>query len=261
MTAERRIGIAMALVAGGLVLMLPWQKHCFYATGALCYRVYATDPLQLAARSTDDGNLVYQWLRTWSLGERHIHVLHRNNPGGAPDWAFSNRADKQMFPAPEERLPHGLTAGQRNVIYEDLQRKVGYLRVYGLTVVRSATLWLDMRQNGHAQMGYIFPFGLQKVASAEGTERALMRSIKVAFSSIAYVLYILIPLIFLFAVCCAGRGRQFFVLGVFLAVLLYTVITAYTAHNESRRNVVFLPAMALAIAVCLRGRDDERGGV
>jgi hypothetical protein len=249
-----QLKVAVALVLGSVLVMLPWQTHCFRATGGICYRVYATDPLRIAAAETDDTNLVYQWLRTWSLGERHIHVLHRNNPGAAPDWAFSTPADRDLFPAPEERLRDGLSDEQSLAISEDLASKSGQIRLYALTIARSASLWLDMQQNGHAQMDYVFPFGFLRVLSVDDYRQRLMRFAKMGFSSLVYLLYISIPMLFLFVVWRSRLSPEWLVHAFFAAVVLYTLITAYTAHNESRRNVVFLPAMVLAIAVGMHGR-------
>jgi hypothetical protein len=81
-----------------------------------------------------------------------------------------------------------------------------------------------------------------------------MRFGKIAFSSLVYVLYISIPSLFLVVVWRSRFSRDWIVHGFFVATLLYTTITAYTAHNESRRNLVFLPAMVLAIAVGVHGR-------
>ena len=251
---SRRFKAAAAIVLGAAIVMLPWQTHCYHATGSVCYLIYSTNPLRIAAEETDGSNLVYQWLRTWSLGERHIHVLHRNNPGGAPDWAFARRADKELFPDKGERLPDGLSPEQRLAISEDLVSKSGYLRLFAFTIVRSVSLWLDMPHIGHAQFDYVFPFGLSKLASSDGLVHALMRVGKIAFSTLVYALYIPIPLIFFVVVWRSRLSRIWIVHGLFVATLLYTIITAYTAHNEARRNTVFLPAMVLAIAVGVQGR-------
>lgn len=253
-----RRGLPMLLlVVGAVTIMMPWQLHCARATGSICYFVYSLDPLKSALQRTDGSDLVHQWLRTWSLGERHIHVLHRNNPGASPDWAFTRPSDKDVFPPGDVEHVSQLSPEQQRVLWEDLESKSSQSRVIGLTVVRSMTLWLDMRQNAHAQMDYVFPFGLVRVFAADDAGRAAMRLTKVGFSTLVYLLYIAIPVLFVAAMWSALRSRSVVVPAVFLSVLAYTLITAYTAHNEERRNAVFLPAMVLAIGLGMQKRRGD----
>lgn len=258
---RRAFGSVVCLLIGGLIPMVPWQHHCYKATDSLCVLVFSRSPITTLSTPRSDENLVYPWFRTWSLGERHLDVLFRNNPGAAPSWAFHNPEAREAFPSAEVRLDRGLSVAQKNAIAHDLENKGGLPRFLTVSLVRAVGLWVDMPQFGHAQVEYVLPFGLAKVAEIPVGTRTVQRTLKMVFSSITFLAYLMIPILFVTLLSRAYRKDRLSVCVIALSVFLYTGITALTAYNESRRNVVFYPAMLLVVALTFNRYRFEKCGL
>jgi hypothetical protein len=252
---SRRDWLSLVLLVGGAVApMIPWQQHCYRANGELCYFMY-TDALVSKVNAPAVGDsLFYQWFRSWSLGERHMDVYFRKNPGAAPRWVFSKAESQSEFPDSEAVLSGALSERQSRALTQELAARDSAWRTWAFTMIRSVMLWFDMRQMGHVQMEYVLPFGVDRIVHAESASSAAWRLGKLAFSTLSYIVYISLPIVFIWACLIAKWRRRPIVPIALFSVLAYTAITAFTANNESRRNIVFYPAMLYVVAVAARDR-------
>ena len=109
-----------------------------------------------------------------------------------------------------------------------------------------------MPQMSHAQMEYVGRFSLSDLMydyREGGLKKAILRTVKSIFSTLVYALYILYPVILIAATVFGVYRRDPVVLAISISILAYTFITGYTAFCESRRNVVFLPALIYAFGL------------
>jgi hypothetical protein len=276
LVAERALKLAAMLIAGALIVMVPWQAQCVRANGSVCPLLLTTwTPSKLFGASgpasvPEDG--FYAWFRTWSQGEADMPTVYLANAGAAPARAFPSAAARAAIldlgkpgtGAPTDNQLRALDALAQS------ERQAHPLTQYGLLPLRRAYgLWFEMPQIGHAQQAYVgrlSPVDLIADRREVGTTRAALRWLKALGATLVYGAYVTLPLFALFALAKAVRARDSFTLLVLLSVAAYTFIAGYSAFCEARRNVVFFPAILFllsrhaAIATRVRGSAQARIG-
>jgi hypothetical protein len=234
------------------------EMGCMTSVGPFCKALHIDQPLSVAQRA-GPADALYHWFRTWSIGERDMHVLFDEDPRTAPDRAFASREQREaLLQIPPGDLQNRalLETGKRAEQEHPAWQKIG------LPLTRAFDLWFDMRQNSHAQMEFVGRFQ-PSVLIADyhefGAARTFARIGKAVLSSAVYVLYVSYPLLLLVAFGHALWTRNIAALLICTSVLAYTLICGYSAFVEARRNVVFLPAILFLLAL-LAPRDGANKG-
>jgi hypothetical protein len=249
---RRAFLVAASGIAGALVIMTPWQLHCVRSTGNICPVLFSTTQVSRLLESQPSqaaSDPFLLWFRTWSWGERDMPVLHKLDIKSAPARAFDSEAERTALIETASPIPRTVSPKQAVMLASiaEKRRAEDPLKQYvELPAERAYNLWFDMNQIGHAQMEYVgqvFPGSLLRDMSTIGLPRALLRCLKGVLSTLVYGLYIAYPLFALAMLYFGLRTRNVEVLLIVASVLAYTLITGYSALCESRRNVVFLPAI------------------
>ena len=245
---EKRVTNIALLFIGSLMVMLPWQWHCIEAAGSICPTLYTRNPVGFAF-DNDEANGYYQWFRTWSAGEMDMEVLFKKDPTKARSRDFSTDAELiDTVKRSAETSNDSLAA--LNKFYHDRaarNRENNPIRQFiGLPLLRSFTLWFYMPQISHVQMEYVGRLSLADFMGdyrEYGPKRAALRFAKSFLSTAVFLLRISYPIFLLIAFVIGVRRRNPMILLICTSILIYTLISGFTALGESRRNVVFAPAI------------------
>jgi hypothetical protein len=238
--ARRAPASIAALAAGALLVMAPWQMHCYFATGAI-------QPTLLTSRFSND---VGVWSRSWMVRERDMRFRFRPKElCDAPRRAFSTSDEKSVLCAASRESTEAEFADQLRTVGLEAERQSPLRYHLILPFARAVNLWFDMPQIGHVQMEYVGLRPPDPLSRFRGVPpgRAWSRLIKGTLSTFTWLLYVAYPLIFLLAAVRALRERRVLPVLVFASVGLFSGVSAYFAHAESRRNLPFYPAMLFVV--------------
>jgi len=228
---HRRSRTAMAsTIAGALLLMLPWQAHAFAARNKVA-------PTVLAPKFEND---IERWTRSWLRREREMWFRwHPRDLERAPRRAFRSEAERVRLIAVARRGTDAELARALRVTGQHAADE-NPLRYYlVLPAIRAAMLWTDMPQLGHAQMEYVGRVEIGEWREV-GVWRASLRLAKGVVSSLAWMIYVGVPAVFLIL---GLRERQLMPMLIAACIAVYTLIIAYFGDPEARRNFVFYPAL------------------
>ena len=245
--AQRVSNIALLFV-GSLIVMLPWQWHCIQATGSICPTLYTRNPVGFAFND-NEANGYYQWFRTWSTGEMDIEALVKKDPSKARSTDFSADAELIDRVRRSTELTNDSLAALNKFYYDRAARNredSSIRQLIGLPLLRSFTLWFYMPQISHVQMEYVgrlSPADLMGDYREYGAKIAALRFAKSLLSTIIYLLYITYPIFLIAALVIGVWQRNPMILLICGSILVYTLISGFTALGESRRNIVFAAAI------------------
>jgi hypothetical protein len=235
------------LTAGSLLLMIPWQIHCFRATG----RIQPTVITGIAAWHSGFA----QWYRTWATKRADMLVFWEPDFfRELPNSLFSSKEQRDRLTALNERtadrdqfmLNHqapDVDEAFRQAAAERIAASP--LRFYvGLPAVRAVTLWLHCEVwNEILQQLDRFSFTrplLEGKSLPCAVTRTMIGIVGVAAINV-------VPLVMLAILAVGGirsvRRREVLPIVVVLSVLIYTVLSALSGMGELRRDFAFYPAI------------------
>ncbi len=237
---------AVVMVIGVSSLLIPWQVHCINSTGSVCSTLYSSNVIQ---RLDNSPNVIYYWFRTWAHGERDLPVIWRSDVKAIPERAFRSEEEKiYILEAISEKNTQTNSTGHI-LLNESADKFVAqnrFLFYVGLPMIRSFNLWFDMMQIDHVQMEYVGRFFSKKIIEdyvEVGPIHTFQRILKSFASTFVYLIYISYPVFFLVITCYGLIKKEAIIILIGSSILAYTLISGFVAHGESRRNVVFLPAI------------------
>ena len=244
----KRRQLAAATFAGALLLMIPWQIHSYRAIGRVSPLVYANAL----------GNEIEPWTRSWVLRERDLWFRwHPNEIAAAPPRAFASEDQRTRLIDASRHLNEAQLidllqrAGREARASQPLRYDVV------LPALRATLLWVDMPQLKHAQIEYAGRFMIIRDGRTVGWPRAILRFAKALLSTAGLLIYIGFPLAFAIVAWRAFRCGHIAPLCILSGILIYTLISAWLAEGEARRNFVFYPARAFAAFYSVEAPRDE----
>jgi hypothetical protein len=228
-----------ALIVGSLILMIPWQIHCYRATGKLQPTVYTS--------LTGHPSGFKLWCCTWVSTQYDMGVWwHPEQFRTLPDSLFSSTKQREELTAlyykegsarlqdPQVSEPFHAAALQR--INENPWRF--YLM---LPTRRAFSLWFDIEYGWSKAIQQLHRFSITDgIPSGHSTLQVAIRNI----IGIAGILaYNGVHLALLLIVVLGLFSRKLMPWLIVSSAAIYTVISAVTAMGEFRRDLPFYPAV------------------
>jgi hypothetical protein len=258
LVSERAWRLTAILIAGVLIVMVPWQAQCVRANGSVCpLLLTAWTPSKLFGASGTASvpeDSFFAWFRTWSQGEADMPTVYQANAGAAPPRAFPSPAVRSAILAlgkPGTGAPTDDQLRMLNSLAQSERQAHPFIQYGLLPLTRAYGLWFEMPQIGHAQQEYVgrlSPVDFIADWREGGATRAAMRWLKTLGATVVYGAYVTIPIFALFALAKAIRARDSFTLLLLLSIGVYTLIAGFSAFCEARRNVVFFPAILFLLS-------------
>lgn len=248
---ENRSARDLAWFLGGAALPFAlWQWHCVANVGRMGIPLYTRN---IAIRTEDP---VVSWVRTWATSEADLWwIWHPDQGDSIPDRAFRSEEERNEILIALSHIGDGGVARREGELVlqrvtKDRERKEWFRSRILMPAIRAKSLWLHMPQLGHIQSEYVLRFGVGRFVQDRlelGTGRALARFLKGIASSVGYVIWVSIPVLFCVA-CFFPPQRRLMFAAIAAGILVYTAVLAYGAMGETRRNLVFYPVMLWAVA-------------
>lgn len=227
---RRQLGQLSLLAFGSLLLMVPWQVHCYRAVGHIQPAVYPGQPTFTSG--------VTRWVRTWEERPIEQNVLwHGGSIAFLPDSIYSSKAERQklesLFLQAQDELitrwqkPNDgkfFSAEIEKAFNQAAERRIAEnpWRYYLILPLRRAILlWFSPAPSE-------IPF--------------------LSLRGIAMFLAINIPAFVMMSIMLIGtvhgiRYRQLLPVLIVASVMIYTAISAFSGIGETRRNIPFYPAI------------------
>jgi hypothetical protein len=256
---EKRVSSIALLFIGSLTVMLPWQWHCVQAIGSICPTLLTSNPVGWTLNN-GEGMGYYQWFRTWSAGEMDMEAYFKKDPGKARSRDFSTDAELADTVRRSREASNDSVAALDKFYHDRAARNREdnpIRQLIGLPLLRSFTLWFYMPQISHLQMEYVgrlSPADLMGDYHEYGAKRAALRLAKSFSSTAVFLLYVTYPILLIVALVIGVWQRNAMMLIICGSILIYTLISGVAAASESRRNVVFAPAILYLLALLSSGR-------
>ena len=250
---ERWIIRTLLYSAGLLVLVGPWQVHCFRANGHV-------EPFLLTPSGVEHSGII-QWAQTWMTRPSQLGVFWQGDPlreiedvplapGERTALADASRAK----PGPIAEYVVGSDYDLAFTKAAAATRKREPFRVFvTLPLIRSYRLWTEpwpRRPLPRRLFEIVSGGGPAEVPSREGREldapvisgvpREGRASLADIVSAAGIVLY---SLMFLSGIWWGVRSREPVALATLLGIAVYTAISAWSAMGEFRRSIPFYPAL------------------
>jgi len=240
------------LTAGALLMMLPWQLHCYRALGRIAPMIYPSLGLK-----QDEG--FQPWLRSWLVHPRDQLISKGatvwNGPreyfDRIPHYAFQSDQERERIrQLASQRKRDGTPQSELDKVFLEIaeerirENPVGYYAT--LPAIRSITQWLDMQCVAHAQTDYVGRFSPQSFRTDSqqyGRTRAMKRLAKAGWSTLVFGVHIAYTLTLLFLALGAIVGKRSVGVAILLGVIAYTLYSAHIAVGEQRRNLPFYPLL------------------
>ncbi|MFC1462375.1 ArnT family glycosyltransferase [Verrucomicrobiota bacterium] len=237
---RRSVSQILALTIGSLVLMMPWQIHCYQATGSVAWTVYEPLPVY--------GSEVARWYRTWARSQDDLSILFGSEGAMAllPNEVFSSAEEREEL----TRLYDENLAGKAKSDYFERDfdpewvdrghdsRKLPYAPPAVEEAFKRAA---DNRISQNPLRYYVI---LPLVRSVKLWGRGISYDGLAALARNGLLNWSILPILLTIAYWpySAMRFRpRGFPLLVVLAVVSYTLLSSYTGCAEARRNLPFYP--------------------
>jgi 4-amino-4-deoxy-L-arabinose transferase-like glycosyltransferase len=249
------------LALGSLVLMAPWQLHCYRATGKV-------QPTIFKSIGVWQGGFT-AWYRTWACKRADMLVFWE--PAffrELPDSIFSSQAQRDRLTALNERVADrdGFMLNHQTPDLDAAFGEAAAQRIADspsrfyvvLPIVRAATLWFHCEEwNEILQMLDRFSFAKPIRTGKAPTDVALRTAIGILGVAAINVAPSALAIILLIGTARSIRRRQGLPLLILLSVLLYTVLSAVSGMGELRRDFAFYPAILFILFYL--GRNSPAG--
>jgi 4-amino-4-deoxy-L-arabinose transferase-like glycosyltransferase len=263
---QRRQWNNLALMTtGSLLLMVPWQIHCYRATGHIQPTVFTGINVWHSGFA--------QWYRTWATKRADMLVFWEPTSfHELPNCLFSSKEQRDRLTALNERaadreqfmLNHqapDVDEAFREAAAERIAASP--LRFYaGLPAVRAVTLWLHFEVwNEILQQLDRFSFTRPILEGKSLTCAVARTTIGILGVAAINIVPLVMLVILVIGGVCSIRRREILPLIVVLSALIYTALSAVSGMGELRRDFAFYPVI-LFILFYLAGNKPagDRGG-
>lgn len=249
----------LAICAGALVVITPWQLHCLRARGRIVPTIYTMS--DYATRSSS----VFAWARTWSRNsydsvKLQIYFWHNDIDAfdSLPDYAFDNETERtHLRQVCLQRATGDLSAEEFDnafgaIVTSRKTRQPGKYYLL-LPLLRSAHVWCSLDSDG---VGWTQVPGGPFQVSNIGT----LYCKRGIFSTFLLVMHL--TTLTAIAVGCykTVTSRHLCAWALLLGVLCYTVAGGYSTGHEVRRNVVFYPVLFVLLGISSSRLRSEKLG-
>jgi hypothetical protein len=279
----RRPRLVTSAIVGALCVAIPW---CACAAYLVKYRgagfgtvqgmaassfsgTYETVRERLHGRREPDSAITQGWefqkfMQESVIQESDLAMFFERNDKYQveclPKRAFSSEAQRHdAISRGQEYAAGRLSRADMDRYYTELRaerlRQRGWQIRALYPVLRSLNLWVDMLwpikrfDVHHAHLPWASLRGPRQEDETElPCDNRRDGVVKAIRATAFYVLYVSYPLLFLFAVARALARGHTAALAIFSGVFLYSAFSSLTSTPESRRNIVFFPAMAFTAA-------------
>jgi hypothetical protein len=235
------------LTTGSLLLMIPWQVHCYRATGHI-------QPTVISGIDAWHGGFAL-WYRTWATKRADMLVFWESKPfRSLPDSLFSSKEQRDRLTALNEKTTerNQFMLNHQASDVDEAFREAAHRRItaspfrfyLGLPVVRALTLWLHCEVWDEI-LQQLDRFSLTKpILEGKSLPCAIART---TIGILGIIAINVVPLVMLAVIAIGGvrsfRRREVFPIIVLLSILIYTVLSAVSGMGELRRDFAFYPAI------------------
>jgi hypothetical protein len=227
---RRQPGQLALLAFGSLLLMVPWQVHCYRAVGHIQPTVFPGQP-------TFNSGMT-RWVRTWEERPAEQNVLWR---GGSiaflPDSVYSSKAER-------EKLEALYLQAQEELVFRWDKPNDG--KFFSAEIEDAFNQAAD-RRIAENPWRYYFVLPLRRAillwATPAPPEIPFLSLRGMASFLVANISALALFVIMVFGAIHCTRHKQFLPLLIVASVVIYTVISAIAGIGECRRNIPFYPAI------------------
>ncbi len=265
------------LVAGSLVVMIPWQLHCYRALGRPILTVYSNHPGEQGSAFSSGFGL---WIRTWSTHVRDINLWFSNDVEvQIPNEVFSSVKERERllalltryrdpalkstrlklgFRDPEMDAAFG-TAAARRLEQDPLRFYVIY------PLCRMGSLWLHDQRPWNRAFYWTSPLSNLESdrRASSGLASAGANAFVIGCESVyelTGLITVAYPLVFLALAIWACRRPSPLAVVIVVSIAIYTFLSGYLALGEPRRNLTFYPFLFFLLYYAARPRRSRRAG-
>ena len=264
----RQARLIGAAVCGSLCIFLPWLAYVAKVTTEGTGGLFAANYVSLAQKTRFS-----RFARESFICESDMGILWNGRGddfdlSDIPQRAFSSVAQRRDAQQHVDRYHSGdLSEDGLGNYFEELrcqrlgERGLQIRLVYPF--LRAVNLWFDMFwpaklfRARRPDLPWGRSGGMEWPDVAARGWRSLFHQggfLKAIYAGGFQIIYASYPVLFLIAVWRAVLARRMTPLAIFAGILLYSAFSSATCLAESRRNVVFFPAMAFTAAYLSRRR-------
>ena len=253
---RKKIRNLAALAAASLLLMIPWQIHCYRVTGKPQPIIYTTGLVQ------DSGFTM--WCRTWVSTQGDMGVWwHPEQFRWLPDSLFSSPEEREALTALYYRKGTGRLA--RDPELSEPFRAAALKRIAEspsrfylvLPAKRSLSLWFDAEYGWSKAIQQLHRFSF--TSDIPSGHSALQATIRSLVGSAGFLAYNGVHLVLVLVAILGLRSRRLMPWLIVSSVVIYTVISAVTAMGEFRRDLPFYPFILLILFYLTRTSRNHTG--
>jgi hypothetical protein len=241
-----------SLTMGSLLLMVPWQLHCYRATGQFQPTVFGS------MRGWHSGFTL--WYRTWAWKKSDLFVFWRPQPfRDLPSDVFASEEQRARLTALNERVmdPVGFRLNRRDPDVDQAFREAAEERIARapwrfyvcLPLTRTATLWFHCEVWDEWCVPLLNRFSFTKpILEGDSVVHVTIRTMVgvLCVAAINAVQFALVAILVLVGVHSIRHCKPMPLLILF-SVLVYTVVSAVSALGELRRDYPFYPAILFVL--------------
>jgi 4-amino-4-deoxy-L-arabinose transferase-like glycosyltransferase len=235
------------LALGSLLIMVPWQVHCYRATGQFQPTVFRSTGIWQSGFTL--------WYRTWACKESDLFVFWRPQPfRELPDSVFSSKEQRDRLTALNERVADsaGFKLNHYSPDVDEAFREAAAERIAEapwrfylfLPLERAATLWFHCEVwDKSVQLLKRFSFTKRILESGTGVRAIITTMVGVlGVAAINAVPFALVAILLVGGVRSI-RHPEAMPLLILFSVLAYTSLSAVSGIGELRRDFPFYPAI------------------
>lgn len=248
---RRHLKNVALLAAGSLLLMIPWQLHCYRVVGRPLLTIYTSLDKSMAPYNL--------WCQTWMETQHDLGARWRPEQfHSLPDSLFASAEEREELMA---LYAAKFELGNVDVDLEPF-RPAALRRIAEdpwqfylfLPAKRCFSLWFDTDYGRREAIQLLDHFPFTKGISTGQT--AVETTIRNVVGAVGFLGFNGVPLVLLVVEVLGMCSRRLMPWIIVFSVAIYTIISAAEAWGEFRRNVPFYPAILFILFYAYSNKES-----